>query len=288
MSRDVMWLTRRLSARVRRRLRTSRQDLILAGLDVANAIGVEIGPLDRPLVPRNAGRVFYADHASAASLREKYKNDPAVNVDNIQEVDIVCKDATLSDALKDKVDYVVASHVIEHVPDLIGWLDDIRRILKPEGSLRLAIPDRRYTFDYLRRETDLAELIDAHLQRPTKPLPRMMLDFLLHYRVVDMYDAWGGPISVRSLGPVPNPADVIATVKDAIKNGTYIDIHCSVFTPRSFVDLFAEAASIGLIKYRCDRFVTTRRYDLEFFVHLSPCEDTDEIAKSWRMARRKA
>jgi len=279
---------RRLSAHLRHRVRTSRQNIILAGLDFANSTGLEIGPLDKPLVTRDAGRILYADYVSTSMLREKYKNDPAVNNDNIQEVDIICKDTTLSSALKDKIDYVIASHVIEHVPDLIGWLDDIKSVLKLDGSLRLAVPDRRYTFDYLRRESNLVELIDAHLHRATMPLPRMILDFSLHYRMVNVYDAWGGSIDATSLKPVPNPAEVIDTVTDAMENGTYHDVHCWVFTPRSFIDLFAEASAIGLIGYRCDRFVTTRRYEIEFFVALSPCSDPDEIAESWRMARRTA
>ncbi len=52
-------------------------------------------------------------------------------------------------------DLLVASHVIEHVPDLITWLREIASVLKPTGQARLAIPDRRYTFDLLRVETQL-------------------------------------------------------------------------------------------------------------------------------------
>jgi predicted SAM-dependent methyltransferase len=35
---------------------------------------------------------------------------------------------------------VIASHVIEHTPDLVTWLAEIRAILQPNGTLRLAIP----------------------------------------------------------------------------------------------------------------------------------------------------
>jgi hypothetical protein len=75
-------------------------------------------------------------------------------------------------------DYVIASHVIEHVPDVIGWLCDIRSVLRDDGVLSLAIPDHRRCFDALRSPTVTADLIHAHLRKPTVPSPRQVFD---HY-----------------------------------------------------------------------------------------------------------
>ncbi|MEX3900116.1 methyltransferase domain-containing protein [Paraburkholderia sp. BR10954] len=49
-----------------------------------------------------------------------------------------------------KFDYVIASHVIEHVLDLVGWVHSLLAALKHAGRIVLAVPDRRYTFDYVR------------------------------------------------------------------------------------------------------------------------------------------
>ena len=51
-------------------------------------------------------------------LRLRYANDPHVDVTQIVEIDAVWGEKTILDALDDKlVDYIIASHVIEHVPD---------------------------------------------------------------------------------------------------------------------------------------------------------------------------
>ena len=68
------------------------------------------------------------------------------------------------------IDFVIASHVIEHIPDPVGWLAQIGEILTDRGLLVLVVPDRRFTFDVNRPETTAAELIDTMLrgcQTPT-------------------------------------------------------------------------------------------------------------------------
>src|SRR5580658_7325812 len=100
-----------------------RREIILNGLDLSKLVGVEIGALDKPLVRRQDGEVIYVDHADRETLVEKYKADPNVNKDSLVHVDAIWGENTLADAVSyRKVDYVVASHVIEHVPDLITWL----------------------------------------------------------------------------------------------------------------------------------------------------------------------
>ncbi|WP_369012339.1 methyltransferase domain-containing protein, partial [Escherichia coli] len=47
-------------------------------------------------------------------------------------------------------DYAIASHVIEHVPNVLGWFRGIYEVLKPGAVFNLAVPDRRYTFDVVR------------------------------------------------------------------------------------------------------------------------------------------
>src|ERR1700743_1724309 len=110
-------------------------------------VGAEIGELCRSVGTGENGTVYYVDHASTPELREKYKNDPLVDIDALVEVDAVWGKESLSEALGGKgVDYVIASHVLDHVPDLVGWLAETSAILKANGQLRLAVPDKRFTF----------------------------------------------------------------------------------------------------------------------------------------------
>ena len=261
---------------------------VLVGLDVAHLAGLEIGALAHPLVSKNEGNITYVDLADHEYLRTKYKDDPAVDIEQIVKVDAIWGHNTLAEAVggAQKFDYVLASHVVEHVPDLISWLKEIGVILKPNGTLRLIVPDRRYTFDYLRTETNLADVIDAHLRRARAPLPRMILDFCLLARTVDTKDAWNGRLDPLQLVPICPPETAISLAREALESGVYHDSHCSVFTPQSFIALFASASEIGLINFRCDLFIETVRNQFDFLVGLTPSDDRAEIAESWKKARR--
>ena len=60
------------------------------------------------------------------------------------------------------VDFVIASHVIEHLMNPLLFLQRVHRILRPSGSFYLAIPDKRSSFDRDRRRTTLLDLIDRY------------------------------------------------------------------------------------------------------------------------------
>ena len=103
-------------------LRRRKREATLRGLDITGLRGAEIGPLNRPLVSKSESEVYYVDHCSAEQLREKYHGDPNVNPNDIVDVDFIWSDKPAKELLGSvyPLDYVVASHVIEHVPDLIG------------------------------------------------------------------------------------------------------------------------------------------------------------------------
>src|SRR4051794_6325866 len=93
--------------------------------------GLEIGPLDKPLATKSDVDVRYVDVFSADVLRERFRDDPGVVVDRIPEIDYPLHDSdgvmrSLREAARPDAPYrwVLASHVIEHVPDLIAWLSD--------------------------------------------------------------------------------------------------------------------------------------------------------------------
>lgn len=263
-----------------------RRDKLLADLDLVRSTGIEIGPLYRPLVGKSDGKVIYVDHADTKTIRKKYQDDPAVNIEEIVEVDAVWGTQALQACLKDeKVDYVIASHVIEHVPDLITWLEEIEAVLKPGGSLRLVVPDRRFTFDYLRRESRLCDIVNAYLLKARTPLPIAILDYVTSVRQVDVRAAWDGTLPAE-LPLVPGHVlkAAIGLARDQIANGTYHDVHCWVFTPRSFANLFAEAAAEGLIRYACKILHDTEPGQLEFVAILEPCAERDRIVDTWRQA----
>ncbi|MFA5955099.1 methyltransferase domain-containing protein [Hyphomicrobium sp.] len=268
--------------------KATRRDKILANLDLSELKGLEIGALASPLVWPEEGDIFFVDHADTDDIRAKYANDPSVDNDNIVQINAVWGSQTLSECIgiDNKVDYVVASHVIEHVPDLITWLAEIRSILKATGSLRLAVPDRRYTFDFLRFETRIHDVLDAYLRRARAPTPRMIIEHCTYIRVVDCAAAWNGTLDIQNLRPHSSTKLGIEAAKDSIVNGTYHDSHCWIFTPITFAELCKEMAELDLLTFACAHYIETPRNELEFYVHMVPSDDKNSIIESWERMKK--
>lgn len=268
----------------------SRHDL--ACLDVATMQGLEIGPLASPRVHKGQGRVLYVDHTDAEGLRRKYSADPIMRhrLDEIVEVDyVVGKDQRLHDAVAPDApfDYVIASHLIEHIPDPVSWLADIATTLRVRGILSLVIPDKRYCFDLNRRTTDISEVVDSHLRQLRRPSFKQVYDFISKEITgqVDTAAIWAGTANyaetVRS--DVANP-DVAALqlCRSVANSEDFVDVHCNVFTPESFLELYEKLARLGLIDFEIAYFAPTERNNLEFFVSLRRVEpelDRETIIK---------
>jgi SAM-dependent methyltransferase len=267
----------------------TRVEKILHGLSLDIVRGVEIGALDKPIVPPSTPHIFYVDHADTMALREKCKDDANVDIEKIVHVGGVWGEKTLAEiaAAVVPVDYVVASHVIEHVPDLITWLQEIKSILKPDGQLRLAVPDRRYSFDLLRQETQIADVLNAYLVRARLPQPREVIDSLLHASHVDCAKAWAGTVDVNRLEMYYPQETALYAARQVIDEGRYHDVHCWVFTPWSFANLMMKLAAMGHQSYKCMTFFDTELNTNEFIVTMALCTDADEIVMSWKEMQAK-
>jgi 2-polyprenyl-3-methyl-5-hydroxy-6-metoxy-1,4-benzoquinol methylase len=74
----------------------------------------------------------------------KYRSESDVDLSNIEDVDRVWKGEPLETLLHDKLDTfdaIIASHVIEHLFDPIGFFNSAWRLLKEGGRIALAVPD---------------------------------------------------------------------------------------------------------------------------------------------------
>lgn len=65
---------------------------------------------------------------------------------------------TLGGTADASLDFVLSAHVIEHLQDPLGSIRAAMRCLRPGGSLLLAVPDMRHTFDRERSPTPLSHL----------------------------------------------------------------------------------------------------------------------------------
>jgi 2-polyprenyl-3-methyl-5-hydroxy-6-metoxy-1,4-benzoquinol methylase len=74
-----------------------------------------------------------------------------------------------------KYDWIAAVHAVEHVPDIIWWFNALHSKLKDGGILFLVMPDKRFTYDYHRRVTNLSDVISANQQQLRSPSYKQVL-----------------------------------------------------------------------------------------------------------------
>jgi len=249
-----------------------RREILLERIDVATQVGIEIGALCNPLVTKSEsnGKVVYVDYASAEQLREHFRHDPNVRLDEIVETDLIWGNRRLPELVGDRrFDYVLASHVIEHTPNMIGWLREIATVLRDDGILALAIPDKRYTFDMKRELTSLATLVEYFLQDRRRPSTRDVFDHKLLTGPVDLVRAWSGTLHPDEVVPMETLQQAWEGAQLNETSETYIDVHVSVVTPLRFLELISGMNRLGLFDFTLLDFVDTQRNALEFFVTLA-------------------
>ena len=152
------------------RLSWRRRQILTGACLRKPGVALEIGAFDNPTVrPCDGFEVRYADYFSSDELRQKYADNPRRDLSRIVEVDYVVKGPHLSPFIRDKVDLVLANHVIEHVSNPIGWLVDMASFCTEQANIFLAVPDKRFTFDYFKQSTDVGCLVRAYEERKDRP-----------------------------------------------------------------------------------------------------------------------
>jgi SAM-dependent methyltransferase len=242
-----------------------RRSALCGLIDVPGGKGIEFGPLSNPVIGPEEGNIRYVDHACTTDLRQKYAEGH--DVSRFVEISYVWSNDPLRNAIHDGTtfDYALASHVIEHVPDVIWWLNEILSVLHEGGILSLAIPDARYTFDYPRALTTAATLIDHWLRRIRGHSAQQVFDFFSQVvqvgfdEITDLFDG-KDPQAVRLY------TDELAMelARNYVASDKYIECHASVFTPRSFLVILNTLIGLGLIEAELADFYDTRFHTQEF------------------------
>ncbi|MEE8608318.1 MAG: methyltransferase domain-containing protein [Nitrospiraceae bacterium] len=119
--------------------------------------GVEIGALWRQFPLPARARVWYVDRLDSDGLLKQY---PTLR-GKILWPDLVAEAAQLPVAPA-SLDFIIASHLLEHLPFPLAALRAWYETLVPGGVLLLRVPDKRYTFDTQRARTQLAQLIEEY------------------------------------------------------------------------------------------------------------------------------
>jgi hypothetical protein len=162
------------------------------------------------------------------------------------EVGFVLRDRTLSEAVTIQTGLTIANHVIEHLPDPIRWLQEARKLSEADGLLFLAVPDRRYSFDYFGQVSDTVDWIAAYDAEATRPTRYQILRSLYYHAAIRAPDAWAGNIPSDHLRRI-SMADALRKSAELAK--TYTDAHCWVFTHDSFLRLLSDLSGTSLIPW---------------------------------------
>lgn len=238
----------------------SYENKLLWLLDTSNGKGAEIGPLNIPTALKDKCNVLYVDHLDANGLRQKYPT-----VQDIVEIDRPMLNNSIKDTLINDApfDYIIGSQVFEHVPNPIRWLHEIAAVLRIGGLLSLSLPDRRMTFDFIREETQAADIVAAYFEDATIPSIRCVYDHHSLACFINMH--WATPDSVlpedivSGFGAIkPKVAtDAHMALVHKAKDGEYLDVHAWVFTPPSFLLVMAQLAADGFLPFRLNQFYPT-------------------------------
>lgn len=227
-----------------------------------DSLGLEIGPSYAPVAPKAKGfKVHVLDHTDRAGLIAKY---PANDHGRIEEVDYIWAGQSYRELVgAHRYHWLIASHVIEHVPDLIGFINECDSILESDGILSLVIPDQRFCFDRLRARTGVGQIVDAQGRKSHSP--GAVFDYYANTVMNGDKRLWSNNEGAQLALMMPPGMDHHA-YRLAAKGQAY-DIHAWVFTPTSFRLILQDLADLELIKLREVAHHPTQ--DGEFFVTLA-------------------
>jgi 2-polyprenyl-3-methyl-5-hydroxy-6-metoxy-1,4-benzoquinol methylase len=234
--------------------RMNRIERLLSSSNRASRI-LELGPSVAPVAPKAAGwQTTVVDQLPRDALREKFATlgrDPNA----IEDVDFIWSNGALHEAipaaLHGSFDTIIASHVVEHLPDFAGFFTSATALLGATGSIALALPDRRLCFDYFRPLTMTADVLDARGVR--RHSHRTVFSAAAYSVAAGNATDWRD-YNVDDLRLVLSLDDA-AAARAAHRNddaAPVADYHASVFTPSSFLLLMLELGHLGIVDWHVE------------------------------------
>lgn len=246
----------------------------LAGPLRLGGLGLEIAPYFNPLIDKGTYDVRYVDCIDNDAIARKAAKNPGATGREVPRIDWVWTPGKpLRSCIPADVefDYAVATHVMEHVPDPIGWLNQIFAVMRTGGVLALALPDRRFTMDYYRHETSLGEVLGNWLLAPATPTSTQIIDFVAQ----SFYDHRTNGQRFDTSKPfteAPRHDSDISALRlaaKAMRSGDYLDAHCTVWTPSSFADAMRRVVDLRIINALISEPIEMHPAGLdEFIVHM--------------------
>jgi len=125
--------------------------------------GIEIGALHGKLPVPIVAHDRYVDRFTVPALRAQY---PELAELPLVEPDVIDDGEMLGSFDDGSLDFIAASHFIEHCQNPIGTIQQHLRKLRTGGILLLIVPDKRATFDSERALTTIEHLVRDDREGP--------------------------------------------------------------------------------------------------------------------------
>jgi SAM-dependent methyltransferase len=135
----------------------------------------------------------------------------------------VAEASDLSQIRDGTYDFLLASHVLEHVANPLRALEEWRRVLGPKGAMLVIVPDRRGTFDHRRAPTTF-EHVEADFRDNTEEGDLTHLDEIL---------------ALHDLALDPGAGSRSQFQERCLNNAAVRALHHHVFIPEVLVRMFS-------------------------------------------------
>jgi len=224
---------------------------------------LEIGPFNSPIL--KGANVYYADTLSTLQLTHRARS-LGLSAHNIPNINYVLDSSGLHN-ISDSFDVIVSSHNIEHYPDLVSHLQQIKAKLNPNGKYFILIPDKRYCFDRSINPSSIADILDAFFAKRTKHTTKSIIEhraLTTHNDTKKHWEEQADSFNYPDIFKIQN-----AITESASSENEYIDVHAWQFTPTSFSQNLDLLKNLGLIDLTLEAIYETRYGQNEFWAILT-------------------
>jgi SAM-dependent methyltransferase len=226
-------------------------------------LGIEIGPWFSPIAPKKDGyNCLSLDVYPTEILKRRAASDKNIEEDqrnHIEEVDLIGSSAEIASiaeekGLTGKIDYIISSHNLEHIPNPVKFLQGCASTLKVGGVLSMMVPDKRACFDHFRPHTTLGDWLEAYFEGRAKPTLKQVFEA---HQLGGLFNGNGGfdlTVTSADITPTNNIFPGYVFWVDQVRTGdkNYNDTHCWTLTPTVFELLILDLAQLGLVKLKLD------------------------------------
>jgi len=267
----------------------SNRLIFLRELINASSLGLEIGPGNSPIFPRRLGyHIKIVDVLDKLSLKQKFEVLNA-DISQIEKVDFIWKGEPLDELIGDtsKFQYIMASHVLEHIPNPIAFFYQCEKMLADEGVLILAIPDKRKCFDFFRPLSTTGQFIQAYMENAKKHALQAVYDFHAAYVTSLERNSWFSDSQVFANLKLTNKETLAYhACQESFGNDKYFDVHGWVFSPSSFLLIYKELHALNLLTLQLQTFSLSNGHEF-YAVFKKRGKDQDLLADIDRLTLYK-